>query len=165
MLIVLDLDLAATVIEQSTANRGRSAHALTHHPVHALVHHRLASKVRGVDEARTAIHTPAIHTSPLKELLSRIQHPLRHRQRTVKQGRTRLNRQARPLQPVPGSDTVGAEGVSRLVLVVVQDRLPGGVIVLRQAPVVGTSLLVDGKIDDLDGTVEPLDVTTDVSGG
>ena len=51
VLVVLDLDLAAAVVEQGPAEGGGGADPLAGDPVHAFVDDRLAGEVRGVDEA------------------------------------------------------------------------------------------------------------------
>ena len=162
VLVVLDLDLSAAVVEQCAAQSGSGADALADHPVHALVDDRRAVEVRGVDEAGSAVHAPAIGARTVEELLGGVEHPIRHGQGTGHEGGAGLNDQARPFQAVARRDAVGPEGVGRLVLVVVQIGVPARVVVLRQVPVVGPGLDVDGEVDDLDRAREPGQVAGDV---
>ena len=165
VLVVLDVDLPATVVEQGLANGGRRRDALADHPVHALVHHGLAVEVRGVDETGITVDAPAVGAGLIEDVLGGLQHPLRRAHGAVDERPAQLHRQARPLQPVARRDAVGPEGVGGLVAVVVQARFPGGGVVLGQAPAVLAGLDVDGEVGDLQGPLQPAHLAGDVGGG
>ena len=129
------------------------------------MHHGLAVEVRGVDEARGAVDAPAVGAGLVEEVLGRLQHPLRRAHGAVDERPTQLHGQTRPLQPVARRDAVGPEGVGGLVAVVVQARLPGGGVVLGQAPAVLAGLDVDGEVGDLQGPLQPAHLAGDVGSG
>ena len=129
------------------------------------MHHRLAVEVRGVDEPGGAVDAPAVGAGLLEDVLGGVQHPVRRTHGAVDEGPTQLHGQSRPLQAVARRDAVGPEGVSRLVAVVVEPRLPGGGVVLRQAPAVPSGLNVDREVDDLQSPLQPPNLTGDVRDG
>ena len=165
MLVVLDVDLPASVVEQRLTDGGRGRDALTDHPVHALMDHRLAVEVRGVDEAGGAVDAPAVGAGLLEDVLGGVQHPVRCAHGAVDECAAQLDGQSRPLQAVARRDAVGPEGVGRLVAVVVEPRFPGGAVVLGQAPAVLAGLDVDREVDDLQRPLQPTHLAGDVGGG
>ena len=129
--------------------------------MHPLTGHRGAVPVDGVHPARLPIGPEGLR-GLLHQCSRGLEHPLWCLTVELNERGASMQHQASPLDPVADGGPVGAERMVRLVAVVVQQRVPLHIEMLRQCPVVVAGELVDRTGSDTDGSVEPHALTRDV---
>ena len=94
----------------------------------------------------------------MKQAFRIFQQPLRRGFKAGFQRGTQVQHQAAPLDPVPRRAAVGAEAVSRVIDVVIADRVPAGVEMLVNAVLPFARHVVNNHRGDAQGAVEPFTV-------
>ena len=119
--------------------RGGRVHAFGERPVHAVMHDRLALPIGRVDDARGAVGVPRVFDRAVEQMLGGVEvlAPVAVQHTALAVHRKRVLRdQARPLNAMARRSAVRLELVVRLVRVELEQRLPVGVEMLGDAPVV-----------------------------
>ena len=139
----------------------RRGGGLGDHPVHPLAYDGTAGPVDGVDEPVRAVDRPALAHRRLEERHGVPEQPVGRRR---PQGCAQVQRKPRPLEPVADRRAVGPERVRRVVGVVIQQRGPRGVEVLRDPPGVRGSEVAHDPAGDPSGLLPQRRVAEHVRG-
>ena len=104
--------------------------------MHPVMHHRLSFPVRGVHNARRAVHIPGILYRPVEQIFRDFDVPGGFLGIIPVSGKGPLGDQPCPLNAVAGRGSIGLELVVRLILVALQIRRPVFGEMLRDSPAV-----------------------------